>query len=176
MQERWKEKRPFLKLGLNRSSVGSTISMKSQFIWKRKREPFHTPSCTISRLDASKRLQPTKDLRFENENVPVSVSLADTLNRNPEHICRKDPEELVRKFWEAIVRRAAAIWEEIQRYIPKDFELRILEFYNTFMAKRVVYFYDCYCGSFFRIMCLRFLVVYVVSSTKTLNFRCFVLR
>ena len=43
-------------------------------------------------LDASKRLQPTKDLRFENENVPVSVSLADTLNRNPEHICSKDPE------------------------------------------------------------------------------------
>ena len=33
------------------------------------------------------------------------------------------------------------------------------------MAKRVVYFYDCYCGSFFRIMRLRFLVVYVVSST-----------
>ena len=128
MQERWKEKRPFLKLGFNWSSVGSTISMKSQFIWKRKREPFHTPLCTISRLDASKRLQPTKDLRFENENVPVSVSLADTLNRNPEHICRKDPEELVRKFWEAIVRRAAAIREEIQRYIPKDFELRILEF------------------------------------------------
>ena len=37
-------------------------------------------------------------------------------------------------------------------------------------------YYDCYCGSFFRIMRLRFLVVYVVSSTKTLNFRCFVLR
>ena len=44
------------------------------------------------------------------------------------------------------------------------------------MAKRVVYFYDCYCGSFFRIMRLRFLVIYVVSSTKTLNFRCFLLR
>ena len=44
------------------------------------------------------------------------------------------------------------------------------------MAKCVVYFYDCYCGSFFRIMRLRFLVVYVVSSTKPLNFRCFVLR
>ena len=73
-------------------------------------------------LDSSKRLQPTKDLRFENENVPVSVSLADTLHRNPEHMCLKDPEELVKKFWEAIVRRAAAIREEIQRYIPKDFD------------------------------------------------------
>ena len=49
MQERWKEKRRFFKRGLNWSSVGSTISTKSQFILKRKREPFHTPSCTISR-------------------------------------------------------------------------------------------------------------------------------
>ena len=49
MQERWKEKRRFLKRGLNWSSVWSTIFMKSQFIWKRKREPFHTPSCTIWR-------------------------------------------------------------------------------------------------------------------------------
>ena len=50
-------------------------------------------------LNAMKRLQATKDLLFENEHVPVSVSLADTLNRQPEHTSKKnsgraDPEIL----------------------------------------------------------------------------------
>ena len=49
-------------------------------------------------LGANKHLQATKDLRFENEHLLVSVSLADTLNREPEHISSNDPEELVRKF------------------------------------------------------------------------------
>ncbi|CAH3163184.1 unnamed protein product, partial [Porites lobata] len=42
----------------------------------------------------------TKDLLFENEQVPASASLADTLNKEPEHISSKDPEELIRKFRE----------------------------------------------------------------------------
>ena len=72
-------------------------------------------------LPVIKSLQATKDLLFKNEHLPVSVSLADTLNREPEHIISKDPEELVRKFWEALVRRAVAIREDMQRYIPEDF-------------------------------------------------------
>lgn len=73
-------------------------------------------------LGANKRLQATKDLRFENEHVPVSVSLADTLNRGPEHISSNDPEELVRKFLEGLVRRCVAIREDMQRYILEDFD------------------------------------------------------
>ena len=50
--------------------------------------------------DPTKRTVATKDLVFENEHIPVSVSLADTLNREPEHICSKNPQELLRKFRE----------------------------------------------------------------------------
>ena len=57
----------------------------------------------------------TKDLVFENEHIPVSVSLADTLNREPEHICSKHPQELVRKFWEAIVRRGEVLREDMKQ-------------------------------------------------------------
>lgn len=73
-------------------------------------------------LDAIKRLQATKDLLFENEHVPVSVLLADILNRELEHICCKDPKEVIRKFGEALVRRAVTIREEMQRYISEDFD------------------------------------------------------
>ena len=34
-------------------------------------------------LDRSKRRQPTKEVLFENQHIPVSVSLADTLDREP---------------------------------------------------------------------------------------------
>ena len=53
-------------------------------------------------LDRSKRRQPTKELLFENQHIPVSVSLADTLDREPVHIRSKDPEELIGRFWEEL--------------------------------------------------------------------------
>lgn len=62
-------------------------------------------------LGASKRPQATKDLLFENEQLPASASLADTLNKEPEHISNKDPERLIRKFRDVLERRAAAIRE-----------------------------------------------------------------
>ena len=66
----------------------------------------------------------TQDLAFENEHIPVSASLADTLNRKPEHICSKAPEELVQKFWETVVRRGKVLREDIkQKYFPTDFEM-----------------------------------------------------
>ena len=49
-------------------------------------------------LDRSKRRQPTKELLFENQHIPVSVSLSDTLDREPVHICSRDPEELIGRF------------------------------------------------------------------------------
>ena len=66
----------------------------------------------------------TQDLAFENEHIPVPVSLADTLNRKPEHICSKAPEELVQKFWETVVRRGDVLREDIkQKCFPTDFEM-----------------------------------------------------
>ena len=37
--------------------------------------------------DKSQRQQPTADLVYEDAHVPVSVSLGDTLDRTPTHIC-----------------------------------------------------------------------------------------
>ena len=54
----------------------------------------------------------------------MSVSLADTLNREPQHICLKAPEDLVQKFWETVVRRGEVLREDIkQKYFPTDFEM-----------------------------------------------------
>ena len=36
--------------------------------------------------DKTKASQPTRDLSYESEHVPISVSIADTLNSEPEYI------------------------------------------------------------------------------------------
>ena len=40
---------------------------------------------------------PTANLVFESEHIPVSVSLADTFDRELERISAKDPKELIRQ-------------------------------------------------------------------------------
>ena len=72
--------------------------------------------------DISKHRQLTKNLLFENKHVPVSVSLAGTLDREPEHISSKDPKELIQRFWEVLERKALTMREEMRRYIPEDFK------------------------------------------------------
>ena len=73
--------------------------------------------------DKAKAFQPTKDLRYETEHVPVSVLIADTLNREPEYICSKNPAELIQKFYDVLERRSAAIRVDIcAKYMPPDFE------------------------------------------------------
>ena len=72
-------------------------------------------------LDRSKCRQPTKELLFENQHIPVSVSLADTLDQEPVDICSRDPEELIGRFWEELERRGAVIRRQMAKYIPKDF-------------------------------------------------------
>ena len=51
-----------------------------------------------------KERRPTADLVHESKHVPVSVSPGDMFDRDPEHILSKDAAEVVRKFWEALVR------------------------------------------------------------------------
>ena len=72
-------------------------------------------------LDRSKRRQPTKELLFENQHIPVSVSLADMLDREPVHICRRDPEELIGRFRKELERRGAVIRRQMAKCIPKNF-------------------------------------------------------
>ena len=42
--------------------------------------------------DRNKRKEPTGNLTIENEHVPISVSVGDTLEREPTHICEKTPK------------------------------------------------------------------------------------
>ena len=54
----------------------------------------------LNPIKPNKKRGPTKDLVYESEHVPLSVSLADMLNRQPEDIIlSKDSKELVRTFW-----------------------------------------------------------------------------
>ena len=73
--------------------------------------------------DKSKASNPTRDLSFESEHVPISVSIADTLNTEPEYICSKDPEELISLFYQSLVQRSLLIRADVEeRYMPPDLE------------------------------------------------------
>ena len=58
--------------------------------------------------DKSKASNPTRDLSCESEHVPISVSIADTLNPEREYIVSKDPNELIHLFYESLERRCEA--------------------------------------------------------------------
>ena len=73
--------------------------------------------------DKTKESNPTRDLSYESEHVPISVSIADTLNTEPEYICFKDPEEFIRLFYQSLVQRSALIRGDVEeRYMPPDLE------------------------------------------------------
>ena len=63
--------------------------------------------------DTSKAVRPTSDLFYESEHVPISVSLADTLNPEPEYIVSRDPVELIRLFHQSLERRHTAIVADV---------------------------------------------------------------
>ena len=66
----------------------------------------------------------TPMLKIDNEHVPISVSLGDTLNREPTHICVRDPEGLVRRFMEELERRGKRIRNKVlEEFIPQDVDL-----------------------------------------------------
>ena len=73
--------------------------------------------------DKTKASNPTRDLSYESEHVPISVSIADTLNPEPENICSKDPEELIRLFYQSLLQRSLLIKDDVEeRHIPEDIE------------------------------------------------------
>ena len=63
--------------------------------------------------DASKAERPTRNLFYESEHVPISVSIADTLNPEPEYIVSKDPNELIHLFYQSLERRHEAIQADV---------------------------------------------------------------
>ena len=70
--------------------------------------------------DKNQRKEPTKTLIIENEHVPASVSLVDTLEREPTHICERDPAVLVKKFMEELERREENIRERVRATFKPD--------------------------------------------------------
>ena len=74
--------------------------------------------------DNNQRKEPTSTLTIENAHVPISVSIGDTLKREPTHICEKDPAELVRKFMEGLERRGKNIRTKVRdEFMPADVNL-----------------------------------------------------
>ena len=71
--------------------------------------------------DKTKAACPTRDLSYESEHVPISASIADTLNPEPEYIASKDPNEFIHLFYQSLERRHAAIIADVEeRYFPPD--------------------------------------------------------
>ena len=74
--------------------------------------------------DKNQRKEPTGMLTIENAHVPISVSVGDTLDREPTHICEKNPAELVRKFMEELERRGKSIRTKVRAaFMPEDVEM-----------------------------------------------------
>ena len=63
--------------------------------------------------DTSKAACPTRNLSYESEHVPISVSIADTLNPEPEYIVSEDPNELIHLFYQSLKRRHEAILADV---------------------------------------------------------------
>ena len=74
--------------------------------------------------DNNQRKEPTGNLTIENAHVPISVSIGDTLEREPTHICDRDPAELTRKFMEELERRGKNIRKQVRdEFMPADVNL-----------------------------------------------------
>ena len=77
-----------------------------------------------ARGDKNQRKEPTETLTIENTHVPISVSVGDTLDREPTHICERDPAELVRKFMDELERSEKNIRDQVRAvFIPDDINM-----------------------------------------------------
>lgn len=58
---------------------------------------------------------------FENVHVPISVSIGNTLEREPTRICDAKPKELILKFKEELERRGKNIRAEVRaEFMPEN--------------------------------------------------------
>ena len=74
--------------------------------------------------DKNQRKEPTGMLTIENAHVPISVSVVDTVDCEPTHICEKNLAELVRKFMEELEQRGKNIRTKVRAvFMPDDVEM-----------------------------------------------------
>ena len=73
--------------------------------------------------DRNQRKEPTNNLTIESKHIPISVSVGDTLEREPTHICERNPKVLVQKFMEELGRREKNIRAKVRaEFMPADIE------------------------------------------------------
>ena len=75
--------------------------------------------------DKNQRKELTDMFTIENTNVPISVSVGNTLDREPTHICgRKHLVELVRKYMEELERCGKNIQIKVREaFMPNDVKM-----------------------------------------------------
>jgi len=74
--------------------------------------------------EKTKRKEATNDLTYENTHVPISVSIGDTLEREPTFICDPDAKTLIRKFLEELERRGRKIRAAVRKdFMPEDMHI-----------------------------------------------------
>jgi len=74
--------------------------------------------------DKNYRKEPTGALTIESTHVPISVSVGDSLEREPTNICERNPVELVRKFLKELERREKIIQDLVRaEFVPEDMHL-----------------------------------------------------
>ena len=87
--------------------------------------------------DKNQRKEPTGMLTIENTHVPMSVSVGDTLDREPTHICERDPAVLVHKFMEELERHERNIQDQVRAaFVPED--INMLKKRAAFQNRRMV--------------------------------------
>lgn len=59
--------------------------------------------------DKTQRNEAMRDLIYENAHMPISVSLGDTLDRQPTHICDPNTQELIRRFMEELEQHGTCV-------------------------------------------------------------------
>ena len=62
--------------------------------------------------DKSQRNEVTASLTYEATRVAITVSIGDTLEREPTHICERNPKKLIQTFMKELERRGANIRSE----------------------------------------------------------------
>jgi len=75
-------------------------------------------------LDKAKIYSATKDLTLENVHVPISISVGDTLNQQPTHLCELDLKVLIEKFINELQSRASQLRATVKtQYLPVDVDM-----------------------------------------------------
>jgi len=75
-------------------------------------------------LDKSQRNQVTKELAYKDVHVPITVSIGDTLEREPTHTCDANKKELIKKFMAELERCSAKIRAQVKaQFMSEDSHL-----------------------------------------------------